>query len=98
MHELVPKSALIVLMGRHVNKNTHQKPNMKIHAIVPLNNHNQTICKPWKGLQVVVYSLCQSNIYLKNTLLASGRFHCFSHNKHKWTERKNTIVREVRVS
>jgi hypothetical protein len=22
MHELVPKSALIVLMGRHVNKNT----------------------------------------------------------------------------
>jgi hypothetical protein len=38
------------------NKSTHQKPNMKTHAIVPLNNHNQTICKPWKGLQVVVYS------------------------------------------
>jgi hypothetical protein len=34
----------------------------------------------------------------ENTLLVSGRFHCFSHNKHKWTERKNTIVREVRVS
>jgi hypothetical protein len=34
----------------------------------------------------------------ENMLLASGRFHCFSHNKHKWTERKNTIVREVRVS
>jgi hypothetical protein len=34
----------------------------------------------------------------KNMLLASGRFHYFSHNKHKWTKRKNTIVREVRVS
>jgi hypothetical protein len=35
---------------------------------------------------------------LENTLLASGRFHYFSHNKHKWKERKNTIVREVRMS
>jgi hypothetical protein len=34
----------------------------------------------------------------ENTLLASGRFHCFSHNKHKWTEKKNNIVRKDRVS
>ncbi len=34
----------------------------------------------------------------ENMLLASGKFHYFSHNKHKWTKRKNTIVRKVRMS
>jgi hypothetical protein len=78
------------------NKRTCQEPDMKTQAIVPLNNHNQTICKPWVAIGGIFIMLVK--YILENTLLASGRFHYFSHNKYKWTKIKNTILKEDKVS